>query len=176
MKSTLTLHSEGSDPRNATFKDVELAFDVNDFDSCEKFGRTVLHGIEGLPINKIIYFRWKNDVGSSPKDRYIKPWFFSKILPIMLEKKKCECGGFVLCSCHDKCNNCSPCEVERKAHWAIMNVGRLVRLALPEDNYDDEIENQIRDSIDSGDYRRSSFEKEDDEYEQSTNEGNRTSR
>ena len=165
MKNTLSLTYEGlSKPRTAEYSDVRLAFDVNDPESCEKLGRDVVRGLENWPMNKIVYFRWENKLGLSPKDRFIKPWFFSKILPLVLEKKRCvSCSGWQLCHCHDKCNNCSPCEVERKNHWALMNLGRLVRTALPEDRYDDDMENAIRDRIDSGDYRRSSFEEEDED-------------
>jgi len=164
MKNILTLkHETQATPRKGSFSDRELAFDVNDLESAENFGAEMLRALEDWPMNKIVHFKWSNKHGASKEPRYIKAWFFGKIQRMVLDKKMCSsCGKRQLCLCHTTCNNCSPCEVERKNHVALKNLGKQIRIELPEDNYDDDVENAIRDTIDSGDYRRADIEEDDE--------------
>lgn len=167
MKITLVLTHPDYPPYKKSFTEEELAFDINDTDRTMWIGRGIILSIRDWKPNKKIYMQWTSEKGKSRADRYCQPWFLVAPRKMILADKRCEeCGDLVLCECHDKCVACGPpCKTQNYNRTVCNNLGKLAMSFLPKDTYDDDVENAIRDAIDSGDYRRSFIEDDEDEDE-----------
>ena len=104
------------------------------------FGLMLMRGINTLKSTGY-YTNFYLDEG--PK-RYTTPIFketrfFAKARKAVLNKKVCSCGATILCSCHEKCEKCQPCEAGTKTagvvdRIAIQVIGGMTRF---NEQYDD---------------------------------------
>ena len=98
-----------------------------------KFGLMLMRGINTLKSTGY-YTNFYLDQG--PK-RYTTPIFketrfFAKARKAVLNKKVCSCKATILCSCHEKCEKCQPCEAGTKTagvvdRIAIQVIGGMAR-------------------------------------------------
>jgi len=81
---------------------------------------------------------------------YIETRFLSKVMKAIRADKTCDCGALILCSCHEKCDVCEPCEAGKKTAGVAMRLGsKITKAAISlNEEYDDKIENKIRDGWD----------------------------
>lgn len=112
-----------------------------------KFGLMLMRGINTLKTTGY-YTNFYLDQG--PR-RYTTPMFketrfFSKARKAVANKKVCPCGATILCTCHDKCEKCQPCEAGSKTGGVVDRIAMQVieGMARFNEQYDDERENEAR--------------------------------
>ena len=164
MKVKLVLTHPDYPPYKKSFGEKDLSFDINDDEKTMWLGRRIILGVADFKPNKKIFMQWTSEKGKSRADRFCLPWYLIKPRQLILEDRRCECGNLILCRCHEKCVECGvTCKDQDYNRKVCRKLGQLAMSFLPQDNYDDEWENEIRDRLDGGDFRRSFIEDDDDE-------------
>lgn len=159
-------HRKTGEKYKVVFDSEKLAArNVNDKDDCLWLGAYVLRKFpKAWELNIIADLQWVDvKLGESKGLFFIQSWLYGKAIKAFRADNRCECGTLILCECHDKCAECDKCKVGEIAEWGMGKLGALLLAKLPRDRYDDEIENEIRDAMESGDYRRSSYDEDDDD-------------
>lgn len=111
------------------------------------FGTVLMFGVASIE-NRGYWTNFYLDEGHKrfKGPMFIETRYLSKALKAVEANKNCECGKLILCSCHEKCEVCEPCEGGAKTAKVVESIGGRVLNGIQSFifGYDDKREHEDR--------------------------------